>query len=70
MTPKLYLFWFINILSIVILVFYLRWLGIKGLVGFMTGMAIMAFLMMTKNPMLTFVLSKTGHTQSMEWWKE
>lgn len=45
--------------SIILLFLFLRWAGIKGLASFGLGMGIMAYLMLSKNLMLAYIIDKT-----------
>ncbi len=46
--------------SIVLIFFLFRWAGIKGLITFSVGMLIMAYLILSKNAMLMFIIEKTS----------
>lgn len=49
--------------STIALLMFFRWIGIKGIIGFILGMTIMCYLMMSKNPMLRMVLMMTEAKQ-------
>ena len=44
----------INIILILLTYVALRWLGLKGLAGILIGLAAMAYLLLSKNPMVVF----------------
>lgn len=48
-----------SILTIILLFTFFRWAGIKGLLSFLIGMLIMAFLILSKNPVMTSIIAMT-----------
>lgn len=49
----------LSIGSIILLFLFLRWVGLKGLLSLMIGMFIMAWLLLSKNQLLLWVIKKT-----------
>lgn len=47
----------ISIATLVLLFLALRWLGFKGVVGFFSGMAIMAYVFMSQNNMMLALIN-------------
>ena len=44
-----YLWMFLSVLSIVAVAFFIRWLGIRGVVGLFVGMGMMGYLLFSNN---------------------
>lgn len=50
----------ISIASILILIFFFRWVGLKGVLAFFLGMTIMAYLLLSKNLMFMGIIDYFG----------
>lgn len=54
---------FVNIILVVLItigIFYgFIWMGIKGIIGFVLGMTVMSYLILSKNPVLLFAIKMT-----------
>ena len=50
---------FISVLTVIGVGMLFYWLGLKGIVGFMTGIVLMSVLLATQNPMLMMLLRAT-----------
>lgn len=46
----------IRIGSVLLLIWFFIWLGLKGVVGLLSGLAIMAFLLLSKNPLVKMLV--------------
>lgn len=55
------------ILSIFLFIWFFRWASWKGMISFVLGMGIMGFLLLSKNPMLRFLIS---FAQADDYFKE
>lgn len=49
----------ISLVTIILFIGFFRWTGFKGLISFMLGMLIMAFLILSKNPILLSIIAMT-----------
>ncbi len=45
-------------LSILTIFFFFRWVGIKGMISFILGMGIMAWIFLSKNVLVRMIVSK------------
>jgi len=50
-----YLFPFIKIGFLIGMIFVIRWLGFKGVLGILIGISVTTWLFMSKNPMLLYL---------------
>lgn len=41
------------------MIFGLRWLGMKGIIGLFIGMMFMAYMFLSKNPVMMFMVKRT-----------
>ncbi len=55
-----------SIASIISLFIFLRWAGIKGIISLFLGMGIMAYLFMSKNFMLSYIIESTKSEDYIE----
>lgn len=54
---------FIIIASILLVIGFLRWAGIKGVLSFMLGMSLMAYLLLSKNIMFQGIIEMFGASE-------
>lgn len=50
----------LSIASIILLIVFFRWIGFKGLLAFFFGMGLMAYLLLSKNLMLSYIVDYFG----------
>ncbi len=50
----------ITILSIIFIIVAIRWLQLKGMVGFFSGMGIMSYLFLTENKLFIMFIEMLG----------
>lgn len=56
----------VKIVSIILLIICLRWAGLKGIISFLFGMAIMAYLMLSNNSLMMFFIKMFSDKQYLE----
>lgn len=57
---------FLSLLSLLILILLLRWAGIKGILSFIAGMLIMAYLLLSNNIMVRTLVSIFGSEENLK----
>ena len=50
----------VMIASVLLIIAFLRWAGIKGILSFVLGMSLMAYLLISKNMMFQGIISMFG----------
>jgi len=56
----------IMIASVLLILGFFRWAGIKGILSFMLGMGIMAYLLLSKNMMFRGIIDMFGATEYLD----
>ena len=56
----------ISIGSVIALLMFFRWATYKGVIAFMLGLFVMAYLLLSKNPALKFIVEYFGAGDSIE----
>jgi len=57
---------FIKIVSIILIILFIRWAGIKGIIALIMGMAIMAYLILSGNQIMLFFIKIFGNKEYLE----
>ena len=55
-----------RVISILGFIALLYWLNFKGMVGMMLGMTAMAYLILSKNPLIMWIVEKTRSTEYID----
>lgn len=56
----------LSIASVLLLMLFFRYIGVKGALGFFTGLGVMAYLILSKNPMLMGIIRLTSSDEFIE----
>lgn len=45
------------------IIYFFRYIGLKGILGFVVGMFVMTFLFLSKNPLIRFIIQKSSGSE-------
>jgi len=65
-TTKQYVRYLVSIASLIGLVVFIRWAGMKGIISFFLGMTVMAALFLSKNMMIRLLVDKFSGTEYVD----